>query len=242
LIKSKKLLFLWAGPRARRLQPMCPIPPPPLPPPLLARHGGCARLFSPLLGHCQPSTAPLVAAPVPLLLLHLAPNPTPYRTPPDPFFLSYHRGFKGSRSPSRHPFSFSPSPPFPLQVKLITAHYTPPHCLLSKSGHRSIPEVIDRHCPPTVEVLALTSHSNRPSVPLSRRRGPHWLPSPPQPQADASELSSGWMPVSPSAPTVPSWRRSSGESLHRLPFPAPPPCHTGTRTATHSTTHREAGR
>jgi hypothetical protein len=48
--------------------------------------------------------------------------------------------------------------------------------------------------------------------------------------------------VSPSAHTAPLWRRRSGDSCCRLPCPAPPPCHTGTRTVARSTPHHEARR
>jgi hypothetical protein len=125
-------------------------------------------------------------------------------------------------------------------VKLVVAHYTP-RCLLSKLGHHSIPEAFGRHRPPTVKVLALTSRYGRPPVPLSRQRAPRWLPSPPQPQADASKLSSGQTPVSPSAPTAPPRRRRSGESHCQVPCLAPPPCHTGTQTAARFTPHCEVG-
>jgi hypothetical protein len=111
----------------------------------------------------------------------LGTNPSPILDPPKPIFLSHRRGFKGSRSPLQHPFPFSPSPPFPLRVKLFVARYTPPCRLLSKPGHQSIPEAIGRHRPPAAEVVMSTSCSGRPPVLLSRWRAPCWLPSPPQP-------------------------------------------------------------
>jgi hypothetical protein len=177
------------------------------------RHDDRTRPFPPLPGRCRPSATPIPLAPPP------STRPAPYRTP-DPIFLSHRRDVKWSWAPSCHPFPFSPSLPFPLRVKLVVAHYTPPRCLLSKPGHRSIPEAVGRHHPPTVEVLALMSRSGRPPVPLSRRRAQCWLPSPPQPQADASKVSSGWTSVSPSAPTMSPWRRRSIESRCRLPCPA----------------------
>jgi hypothetical protein len=123
---------------------------------------------SPVFTAPRLSAAPLVAALVPLLLLHMAPAPAPYWTLLDPIFLSLHHSFKGSWSPSCRPFTFSPSSPFRLRVKLVAAHYTPPHCLLSKPGNRSIPEAVGCHRPPAAKVLASMSRSGRPPVPLSR--------------------------------------------------------------------------
>jgi hypothetical protein len=107
----------------------------------------------------------------PLLLLHLAPAP-PCTRPLDPILSPAVMALNGAGR-CHAPFPLSPSPRFPLRVKLAAAHYTPPRCLLSEPGHWSIPEAISCHCPTNAEVLASTSHSGRPPVPLSRRRAPH---------------------------------------------------------------------
>jgi hypothetical protein len=120
--------------------------------------------------------------PAPLAAWHSKLNPPPSC----PSSLTCHHGYKGSQSP--------PRPLFPLSLSLSTffppreachGPYTPPRCLLSKSGHRSSLK------PPGLKPTPLLNPSHgelhlRPSSVQFPTRlislPPHWccrLPSPP---------------------------------------------------------------
>jgi hypothetical protein len=195
------LLFLWAGPHARRSRPMRSGPP------------YLSLRWSPLLLHWHP--------------------PPPHTGLPDPIFVSRRRAALFLSLPHR-PFlsGWSSSRPTTL---LPTAS-----CPSRVTGASPKPSVAIVHLPSRSLHRWATPIDLRCRCHVEEHRDVSLLL--PNPQADASELSSGWTLASPSALTAPPWRRHSGESRCRLPCPTPPPCHTSTRTAAHSTPHCEAGR
>jgi hypothetical protein len=93
------------------------------------RHDGRAHLFPLLSAEGPTSCRASPRAPPPSTRPRRIPDPL------TPFFSPGTAALKGVGCHRAALFPFSPLPPIPLRVNLVVAHYTPPHCLLSKPGH-----------------------------------------------------------------------------------------------------------
>jgi hypothetical protein len=108
---------------------------PPFPPPLLTRHDGRAHLFSPFLGRCRSSAAPLVTVPAP-------PAPPPSTRPcpiPDPPFSSLSTSVQAIRALFYH---------YRRVELLMAAHLTTsPPAPSDQTGAHQLPLASSEHLP-----------------------------------------------------------------------------------------------